>query len=113
MPDTTPVLTPRTEPPRLGAQHVHLRNGQVIARNHQIEIVFKRQIDGVVQRQIELAVAHQRIEARGVGQAGRRHGLAAIGVEGVARGALQLVEGDVAPDASARRGRGVLRGRRS
>ena len=47
-----------------GAQHVHLRDGQVVACDHQVEIVFKRQVDGVVQRQVELAVAYERIEAR-------------------------------------------------
>ena len=47
---------------RLRAQNVHLRDGQVVARDDQVEIVLESEIDGVVQREVELAVAHQRIE---------------------------------------------------
>ncbi len=43
----------------LGAQNIHLRDGQVIARDDQIEVVLESEIDCVAQRKIELAVADE------------------------------------------------------
>ena len=60
---------------RRGAQNVHLRDGQVIASDNKVEIVFKGKVNGVLKGQVELAVAHQRIKARRVGQAGRSYEL--------------------------------------
>ena len=43
----------------LGAQNIHLRDGQVIARNDEVEVVLESEIDCVLQREIELAVADE------------------------------------------------------
>ena len=58
---------------RLGAQHVGVCDVQVVARDRDIEIVFEGQRDRVIQRQIKLALVHQRVDPRGVGQIWRRH----------------------------------------
>ncbi len=50
----------------LGAQDVGVGDGQVIARDGQVEVVFQRHRDGVVQRKHQLAVVHGLIEAVGV-----------------------------------------------
>ncbi len=47
----------------LRAQDVSVGDGQVVARDHQVEIVFQCQIDRVPQRDVELAVANQTIAA--------------------------------------------------
>ncbi len=80
----------------LGALNVGLRNGQVVTRNHHVEIVLKRQVDGVAQREIDFAVAHQRTEPRGVSHAGRRYDQAAIRIDGIARRTQQLLKRNVA-----------------
>ncbi len=56
----------------LGAQHVGVGDVQVVARDGDIEIVFERQRNGVIQRKIELAVVHELVDARSVGQIRRR-----------------------------------------
>ena len=43
----------------LGAQNVHLRDGQVIARDDDVEVVLESEIDCVLQRKIELAIADE------------------------------------------------------
>ena len=56
----------------LGAQDIGVGDVQVVARDGDVKIVLERQRDGIVERQVELAVAHQGIDARGVGQVRRR-----------------------------------------
>ena len=54
--------------PGFGAQHVGVGDVQVVARDGDVEIVLERERDGVVQRQIQLAIVHELVDARGVGQ---------------------------------------------
>ena len=53
---------------RFGAKDIGIGDIQVVARDGNIEIVLERQRDRVVQRKVELAIVHQRVDARGVGQ---------------------------------------------
>ncbi len=54
---------PRVEPPPRGTGLIGGGERQVIALDLDVEIVFKRQCERVVQRQVELAVADQRAQA--------------------------------------------------
>src|SRR5579862_6793218 len=47
-------------------QNVGVGNVQVIARDGDVEVVFKCERDGVIQRQIQFAVVHKRVDPRGV-----------------------------------------------
>jgi len=49
---------------RFCAQNIHVCNRQVVACDGDIEIIFQCQMDGVLQRQIELAVFYQLIQSR-------------------------------------------------
>ena len=69
-------------------------DGQVVARDGEIEIVFERQRDGVLQRNVELAVANQLIEPRRIGQSGPGTVVRHIGVERIVR-LRQLAECEV------------------
>ncbi len=57
---------------RFGAQDVGISDIQVIARDGDVEIVLERQRDGVIQRQVELAVVHELVDARGIRKIRRR-----------------------------------------
>ena len=46
----------------LGAQDVGIGDGQVVARNRQVEIVLQRQSDGILQRNVKLAIAHELLQ---------------------------------------------------
>src|ERR1017187_2211834 len=65
-----------------GAQNIHLRDGDVVASDDEVEVVFESEVDGIAQGQIELAVLDERIESRRIGQARGRHDGAAIGIDG-------------------------------
>ncbi len=54
------------------AQDIGVSDVQVVARDGDIQVVLQRERDGVIERQVELAVPHQGIDARGVGQVRRR-----------------------------------------
>jgi len=75
-----------------GAQNIHLRDGDVVASDDEVEVVFESEVDGIAQGQIELAVLDERIESRRIGKARGRHDGAAIGIDGVARGPKHLVK---------------------
>ena len=53
---------------RLRAQYVGIGDVQVVARDGDIEIILQRQSDGVIEREIKLAIVHELIDARRVGQ---------------------------------------------
>ena len=48
----------------LGALDVSVGDGQVVARDRQIEIVLQRQINSVLQRDVEFAVANELLQPR-------------------------------------------------
>ena len=50
-------------------QHVGIGNVQRVAGDRHVEIVLESERDGVIQREIQLAIAHQGIDARRVSQA--------------------------------------------
>ncbi len=55
---------------RLGAQQIGVGDVQVVAGDVDIEIVLERERDRVIDREIDLAVAHQGIDARRVARFG-------------------------------------------
>ena len=56
----------------LRAQHVGVGDVQVVARDGDIEIVFERERNGVIERQIEFAVVHELVDSGGIGEIRRR-----------------------------------------
>ncbi len=60
------VYTQRCLRSSLGTQDVRVGDVQVIARDGDVQIVLQREIDGVIQRQIEFALVHELINARGI-----------------------------------------------
>jgi hypothetical protein len=52
----------------LGARIIRFRNGEVIAEVGEIEIVFDGKGDRVAQRNVQLSVADEALQARRVGQ---------------------------------------------
>src|SRR5579872_6042952 len=67
----------------LGSEKIGFRNVQVVAGNIEIEIVLKREGDRVVDRKINLAVAHERIDPGRVAQSGLRQLLRHVRVQHV------------------------------
>ena len=57
---------------RLGAQNIGLGDGKVIAEVGEIEIILDGHCDGVVQRNIDFAIADEAFEARRVDEVERR-----------------------------------------
>src|SRR5579862_4083360 len=53
----------------LGAEKIGIRNVQVVAGDLQVEIVFKSEGDRVIDREVNLTVMHERVDARGIAQA--------------------------------------------
>src|SRR6202035_708684 len=47
-----------------GAQVIGIGNVEVVAGDVDVEIVFERKSDGIVNREIELSVTHEGIDAR-------------------------------------------------
>src|SRR4029077_10701125 len=58
---------------RLSAQHVGVGDVEIVALDCDVEIVFQRQRDSVIQRQVELALVHELIDSRGVREIWLRH----------------------------------------
>src|SRR3984957_10047668 len=56
-----------------GAQHIGVGNVQIVAGDGDVEIIFQRQSDGVIERKINLAIVHQGINARCVGEIRGNH----------------------------------------
>jgi hypothetical protein len=54
------------------AQDVGVGNVQVVAGDGDVKIVLQRERDRIIERQVELAVAHEGIDTGRVGQVGRR-----------------------------------------
>src|ERR1700739_2852499 len=52
-------VDPTKESTSLGTKYICVRDGQVVASDGQIEIVFKREINGILQRKVKLAITHQ------------------------------------------------------
>ena len=67
------------EAARLGTLDIGVGDGQVVARNRQIEIIFQRQGDRVLQRNVKLAIAHQLVQPGRVGQIRLWHPAGRIG----------------------------------
>ena len=63
-----PVFTPSVGAPAFARKNIGIGDVQVVARDGDVEIVLQRQRNRVIQRQIELALVHQRIDACGVRQ---------------------------------------------
>ena len=58
------------ESARLCTQNVRVRDRKIVAGNCQVEIVFQRKIDRVLQRKIKLPVANQLVKMRRISQRG-------------------------------------------
>src|SRR5260370_37529076 len=58
--------------PSSGAQDVGVGDIQVEARDGDIEVVFEREGDGVVERKIEFAIMHELVNTRSIRQIWRR-----------------------------------------
>ena len=71
---------------RLGAQIVSVGDVQVVAGDVDIEIVLERERDGVVDRKINLAVVHERVDARRIAQVRLRYFLRAVGLQKMRKG---------------------------
>jgi hypothetical protein len=65
--------------PRLRPQVISVGDVEIVAGNIDVEIIFQSEGDGVVNRKIDFAVAHKRIDARRVAQIRLRHLLPLIG----------------------------------
>ena len=57
----------------LGAPDVRIGDVQVVAGDRDVEIVFERQRDRVVHRNIKFAIMHELVDARRIGQVRRRY----------------------------------------
>ena len=67
------------------AQHIGIGDIQVVAGDGNIQVVLERESDGIVQRQVELAVVHELVDARGVGQVRRRQVACRVGADRVGK----------------------------
>ena len=76
--------------PRLGTQQVSFGDVQVVAREFEIEIVFQSQRDRIVDRQIDLAVAHKGINSRRVGEIRLGQFLRTVGPQHIRKRGLWL-----------------------
>ena len=56
----------RNAPPALARSKIRIGNQRTIALDFDVDIILDRQRDGVLEREVEVAAAQQRIEARGV-----------------------------------------------
>jgi hypothetical protein len=67
---TMPVLTPRMLAPDFRPQQVGVGDIQVIAGDVDVEIVLQRERNRVIDGEINLAIAHERVDARRVANFG-------------------------------------------
>ncbi len=67
----------------LRAKNIRVRDGKVVASDRQIEIVFEREIDGILQRKVEFAVAHELVKTRRIRQRRFRNRVGSIGIQGL------------------------------
>jgi len=67
----------------LSAQDVGAGDGDVVARDGQIEVVFQREIDGILQRELDDSVVYEAVEARRVSEIRLGYVRAAIRVDGI------------------------------
>ena len=68
-----------------GSQYVHVGDRQIVPGDGQVEIVFQRQSDRILERQIQFAVTDQLSQQRRVGEIWLRHLIGRIGTEGIVR----------------------------
>ena len=68
-PDVMLLETLRSRAPARDAQQVGVRQLGIVAGVFEIEVVFERQRDGVAQRQVDGAGAHQFLQARRIFEA--------------------------------------------
>ena len=71
---------------RFGAPDVGIGYVQVVASDRDIEVIFERQRDRVVHRDIEFAIVQKLVDARCVGQVRRRYVARSVGREQVGEG---------------------------
>ena len=102
VPCTTPALTPRKLPPALRAQYVHVGDGQIVAGDRQVKIVFERQPNGILEGQVQLAVANQLIEQRRIREVGLRHAVCRIRAKRIVRCRHVIAHGRVSLSGSGR-----------
>ena len=83
---------------RPGARVVGFGDGEVIAEVGEIEVVFDRQSDGIVQRNVQLAVADQVLKARRIREVERRRLAGPVGRERIVRVRKVHVKGTLRND---------------
>ena len=70
---------------RPGTQHVGVSNVEVVARDCDIQVIFECQSDRVIERQIELAIVHELVDAGRVREIGLSHVSGEIGANGIGK----------------------------
>ncbi len=66
-----------------GAPDVGIGDVQVVAGDRDVEVVFERQRDRVVHRDVKFAIVHELVDARRVGQVRRRYVARSVGTNRV------------------------------
>ena len=102
VPCTTPAFTPRKLPPAWVRKMSMLAMGKIVARDREVKIVLQRQPDGILERQVQLAVADQLIEQRRIREVGTRHAVCRIRVERIVRCRHVITHGRVGLSGSGR-----------
>jgi hypothetical protein len=75
----------------LGTDEVGLSEGEEVALDFDIDVVFEGEGDGVLEGEIELAVAEEGFDASGVREVDGRHGFRFVGLSG---GGVPVVLGE-------------------